>query len=144
VAHPRRAQEVLAGEAINFDGPNSGPVREFFVQNARYWIEEYHFDGLRLDATQNICDASQPHVIAAITRAAREAGHTLGKEVFIVAENEPQEAQIVRPYAANGYECNALWHDDFHHSARVALTGRHEAYYTDYRGTPQELISAVK
>jgi maltooligosyltrehalose trehalohydrolase len=132
------------GEAINFDGPHSGPVREFFVQNARYWIEEYHFDGLRLDATQSIVDASQPHVIADITRAARDAGHRLGKEVFIVAENEPQETKIVRPYAAHGYDCNALWHDDFHHSARVALTGRHEAYYSDYRGTPQELISALK
>jgi maltooligosyltrehalose trehalohydrolase len=132
------------GESINFDGQNNGPVREFFIQNARYWIEEYHFDGLRLDATQSIFDASEPHVIAEITQAARTAGRVLGKDVFMVAENESQEAKIARPRTANGYDCNALWHDDFHHTARVALTGRHEAYYNDYRGTPQEFISALK
>jgi maltooligosyltrehalose trehalohydrolase len=132
------------GEALNFDGAQSGPVREFFVQNARYWIEEFHFDGLRLDATQSIFDASEPHVIAEIIEAARAAGRALGKKIWIVAENEPQEARIVRAPAAGGYDCDALWNDDFQHSAKVALTGSREAYYTDYTGSPQELISACK
>jgi len=132
------------GEPLNFDGPDSGPVREFFVANARYWIEAFHFDGLRLDATQSMFDASDVHVIADIAAAAREAGRTLGKSVYLVAENEPQEARLVRPRDAGGYDCDALWNDDFHHAVRVAVTGKREAYYRDYGGTPQELISAVK
>jgi maltooligosyltrehalose trehalohydrolase len=132
------------GEAINFDGPHCGPVREFFVQNARYWIEEYHFDGLRLDATQSILDASERHVIAEITEAVRRAAQAQHRTVFIVAENEPQDARIVRPLETGGYGCDALWNDDFHHTAHVALTGRSEAYYTDYRGSPQEFLALTK
>ena len=132
------------GEPLNFDGPDSAPVREFFIQNARYWIEEFHLDGLRLDATQSIFDASEPHLIADVVRAARAAGEALGKTVFICAENEPQHAKIVRSAAVGGHGADALWNDDFHHTARVALTGRREAYYSDYRGSPQELISALK
>jgi maltooligosyltrehalose trehalohydrolase len=130
------------GDAINFDGPNSGPVREFFISNARYWIEEYHFDGFRFDATQSIFDQSAEHILGAIGKAARAAA---GKRAIIfVAENEPQETKLVRPTAEGGYGLDALWNDDLHHSAIVALTGRNPAYYTDYRGTPQEFISAVK
>ncbi len=132
------------GDPINFDGPGSPAVREFFCENARYWIEEFHFDGLRLDATQAIFDKSQPHVLADIVRAARRGGEALSKSIFIVAENEPQETKLVRSPEAGGYGIDALWNDDFHHSAMVALTGRHEAYYNDYRGTPQELISGLK
>ena len=83
------------GEAINFDGPDAGPVREFFVANAGYWIDEFHLDGLRLDATQQIFDASPEHILAAIGRRVREAAR--GRATLIVAENEPQEARLVRP-----------------------------------------------
>ncbi len=130
------------GEAINFDGGHSTPVREFFISNAGYWIEEFHLDGLRLDATQTIYDNSSEHVLAAISRRAREAAR--GRSLLLVAENEAQEARLVRPREQGGYGLDALWNDDFHHSAVVAVAGRNEAYYTDYRGTPQELISAVK
>jgi maltooligosyltrehalose trehalohydrolase len=132
------------GDPINFDGPGSTAVREFFCENARYWIEEFHFDGLRLDATQAIFDKSEPHVLADIVRATRRGGEALGKRVYIVAENEPQETKLARPADVGGYGIDALWNDDFHHSAMVALTGRHEAYYNDYRGTPQEFISGLK
>jgi maltooligosyltrehalose trehalohydrolase len=130
------------GEALDFDGERSGPVREFFVENAGYWIDEYHFDGLRLDATQTIIDASPEHVLAAIGRRVRAAAR--GRETLIVAENEPQEARLVRGAEAGGYGLDALWNDDFHHSARVALTGVTEAYYTDYAGRPQEILSAMR
>ncbi len=130
------------GEAINFDGPNAGPVREFYVANARYWIEEFHFDGLRLDATQNIYDTSDDHVLAAIARAVREAAG--GRATLLVAENEPQEVRLVRPPEQGGYGLDALWNDDFHHSAAVAMTGHTDAYYTDYLGTPKEFVSAIK
>jgi maltooligosyltrehalose trehalohydrolase len=130
------------GEGINFDDENSGPVREFFIANARYWIEEFHFDGLRLDATQSIRDDSAQHILAALTREVRVAAR--GRETIIVGENEPQETRLVRPVERGGYGLDGLWNDDFHHSAMVALTGRNEAYYTDYLGAPQEFVSAAK
>jgi maltooligosyltrehalose trehalohydrolase len=130
------------GEAINFDAENSGPVREFFVSNAAYWIDEFHLDGLRLDATHQIFDSSADHVLAVMARKVREAG---GKRAtYLVAENEVQHAKLVRPPEQGGYGLDALWNDDFHHSAIVAATGRMEAYYCGYRGAPQEFISAVK
>jgi maltooligosyltrehalose trehalohydrolase len=130
------------GEAINFDGPDSGPVREYFVANAGYWIDEYHLDGLRLDATQAIFDRSEDHILAAVTRQVRLAGRD--RITFVVAENEPQHAKLVRPTERGGYGLDALWNDDFHHSAMVALTGHHEAYYSDYRGRPGEFVAAAK
>jgi maltooligosyltrehalose trehalohydrolase len=130
------------GEAINFDGADSGPVREFFVSNAGYWIDEFHLDGLRLDATQQIYDASAEHVLAAVGARARQAAG--GRPVVLIAENEPQDTRLVRPLDKGGYGLDALWNDDFHHSAMVALTGRREAYYSDTRGEPQEFVSAAK
>ncbi len=130
------------GEALNFDGEGSGPVREFFVANAGYWIDEFHFDGLRFDATQQIFDASDDHILAAVARRVRQAA---GKRVtFLVAENELQHARLVRAPDKGGCGLDALWNDDFHHSAMVALTGRNEAYYMDFLGTPQEFVSTAK
>ena len=130
------------GEAINYDGPNSQPVRDFFLANARHWIEEYHLDGFRFDATQNVYDDSNDHVLAAIARTARRAaGH---RKVYLICENEPQETRIVRPPDQRGLGMDGLWNDDFHHSAAVVLTGRREAYYSDFGGRPQEFISAAK
>lgn len=130
------------GEALNFDSPHSGPVREFFIANAGYWIDEFHLDGLRLDATQQIFDNSDEHILSAIARRVREAAH--GRSTYVVAENEEQHTRLVRRREEGGYGLDALWNDDFHHSAIVAVTGHSEAYYSDHRGSPQELISAVK
>ncbi len=131
------------GEAINFDGDDAGPVREFYLTNAAYWIEEYHFDGLRLDATQNVYDDSPgEHILAALARVARAAAGK--RSIVLIAENEPQHSELVRSPQEGGFGLDMLWNDDFHHTARVALTGRAEAYYSDHRGRPQELLSAVK
>jgi len=130
------------GEAINFDAQNSEPVREFFVSNAAYWIDEFHLDGLRLDATHQIFDSSPEHVLAVMARKVREAGGK--RSTYLVAENEVQHSKLVRSHEEGGYGLDALWNDDFHHSARVAATGRMEAYYSGYRGAPQEFISAIK
>lgn len=130
------------GDGINFDGERSKHVREFFLSNARQWVEEYHFDGLRLDATQSIKDDSTEHFLAALTREVRDAAR--GRETIIVGENEPQDARLLRPTESGGYGLDGLWNDDFHHTALVALTGRIEAYYSDYRGTPQEFVSSAK
>ena len=130
------------GDAFNFDDDGAGPVREFVTCNARYWVDEFHFDGLRLDATQNIYDDSQPHVIASVAAAVRAAAR--GRSTFVVGENEPQETWLLREGARDGCALDALWNDDWHHSALVALRGRDEAYYTDYRGRAQEFESGAK
>ncbi len=110
--------------------------------NAAYWADEYHLDGLRLDATQQIFDSSPEHIVAALAKSIRAAAGK--RKVFVVAENESQEAALARTCERGGYGLDGLWNDDYHHAARVAVTGRREAYYSDYAGKPQELISAVK
>jgi maltooligosyltrehalose trehalohydrolase len=130
------------GPAINFDGPDSGPVRGFFLSNAAYWVDEFHIDGLRLDATHSIFDESEPNILLEIGRTVRAAAG--GRTPFIIHENETQHARTVRPVERGGYGLDGVWNDDFHHCAMVALTGRSEAYYSDYRGIPQEFISAAK
>jgi maltooligosyltrehalose trehalohydrolase len=130
------------GKAPNFDGENSAPVREYFVANAAYWITEFHLDGFRFDATQQIFDASPRHLLAEVAAASRRAAQ--GKRILLIGENEPQDVRLVLPAEEGGYGLDALWNDDFHHSAQVAATGHREAYYSDYRGAPQELVSAVK
>jgi maltooligosyltrehalose trehalohydrolase len=130
------------GETFNFDDRYSEAVREYILSNAVYWIKEFHLDGLRLDATQQIFDDSPDHILAAIVRQVREAAWP--RSVYIVAENEPQDVKLLHSPEKGGYGIDALWNDDFHHSAMVAMTGRADAYYTDYRGTAQEFVSAMK
>src|SRR6266403_1120639 len=137
-----RENENDWGDSINFDGPNSGSVREFFISNGRYWIDEFHFDGFRFDATQSIFDKSDEYIIGAVGRAARKAAGK--RSIILVAENERQETKLIQPRGQGGDDLNGLLNDDFHHSAVVALTGLREAYYTDYLGSPQEFISAAK
>ena len=155
------------GDIINFDGPNSGPVREFFVTNGCYWIEEFHFDGFRFDATHAIHDQSEEYIIGAVGRAAREAAGS--RSIILVAENDLQEAKMARPRrlesrlqaarcnsarlpgrvnaelrTSTGDGLDGMWNDDFHHSAIVALTGQNVGYFSDYSGKPQEFVSAAK
>jgi maltooligosyltrehalose trehalohydrolase len=137
-----KAHKTDWGDAINYDGEHSGPVREFVTANAAYWIDEYHLDGLRLDATQDIFDGSRTHILAELTAAVRQAAK--GRQTIVVAENEPQDTRLVRPADRGGHGIDGLWNDDYHHTAIVTLTGHTDAYYTDYRGTPQELLSAMK
>ena len=128
------------GRSLNFEGPQ--PARAFFIENAAYWIQEFHFDGLRLDATQDVHDASPEHVVSELGRRARDAAQ--GRQLLIVAENEPQTPRMVQDVSAGGYGLDALLNDDYHHAALVALTGHREGYYTDYTGSPQEFVSCSK
>jgi maltooligosyltrehalose trehalohydrolase len=130
------------GEAINYDGPDCGPVREFMIANAVHWISEYHLDGLRLDATQSIYDDSAVPLLRELGRAARAAAKR--RRIVIVAENEPQDSSLLAAPESGGCGLDAMWNDDFHHSMRAALTGRREAYFLDYTGSAQELISSLK
>ena len=130
------------GDAVNFDDENATPVREFVVANAQYWMEEFHLDGLRLDATQQMFDDSEHHIVGDISRAVRRAARA--RTSFIVVENERQDIRYLHGSEENGYGVDAMWNDDFHHSMIVATTGARDAYLTDHAGTPQELISAIK
>jgi maltooligosyltrehalose trehalohydrolase len=125
------------GDALNFDCEGSHGVRTFFRENAAYWIREFHFDGFRIDATQSLNDETEPHILRELTDAARRAAGERG--LLIVGENEPQNRAMLTEYGLD-----ALGNDDWHHAARVALTGKTEAYYTDYRGRAQEFISMVR
>src|SRR4029453_9641184 len=110
-----------------------------FITNGRYWIEEFHFDGFRFDATQSIHDKSDEYIVGAVGRAARESAGE--PSIIQVAENEPQETKLIKPRSEGGDDLDALWNDDWHHSALVTLTANREAYFTDYHGNPQEFIS---
>lgn len=128
------------GAALDFESAHA-PMRELVIENARYWIEDFHFDGLRLDATQSIHDASPVHVVTELVRACRAA---TTRDIVIIGENEPQHASLLRTSRQEGWGVDALWNDDFHHSAKVAATGHDDAYYEDHRGDPQEFVSAAK
>ena len=121
------------GETIDFSEPH---VREFFIGNAGYWIDEFHLDGLRIDATQALQDDSEPHIIEAVTRHARAVAGS--RRLFMLAENEPQDVALF------DRGLDAIANDDFHHTARVAELGVTDGYLHDYGGTPQELISATE
>jgi maltooligosyltrehalose trehalohydrolase len=112
------------------------------VSNAVHWIDEYHLDGLRFDATQTIFDRSPEHVLAEMARRTRAVASP--RSIILVGENEAQTCRLVQRAEEGGYGLDALWNDDYHHSALVALTGHREAYYTDYLGQPQEFVAAAK
>ncbi len=133
---------IILDVVYNHFGPNSGPVREFFITNGRYWIEEFQFDGFRFDAIHAIRDQADEYIIGAVGHAAREAAGS--RSILLIAENDLQEAKMARPLNEGGDDLDGMWNDDFHHSAVVALTGRNEAYFGDYLGAPQEFISAAK
>ncbi|TWO72894.1 malto-oligosyltrehalose trehalohydrolase [Caenimonas sedimenti] len=127
------------GAAINFDGPDSQRVREFFIHNALYWVEEFRIDGLRLDAVHAIIDTSRPDVLEQLSAAVR--GATAGRHVHLVLENENNHYHRLAPEPmAERYD--GQWNDDFHHALHVALTGETHGYYHDYGSgvEPLELL----
>ena len=130
------------GEALNFDGEHSRPVRDFIIDNACYWIREFHLDGFRLDATQSIFDSSQPHILAELVQRARAAA--LPRDIVFIAENEQQRGEHLLPMDQGGFDIDAMWNDDFHHAARVALTGSRDGYFRDYTGRAQEFVSCIR
>lgn len=145
---PRFAADYIAktasdwGDALNYDQGEAPPMREVVTENAAYWVDEFHVDGFRFDATHAIADTSRPHIIAEATAVARA---TAGKKkLYCVAENEPQDASIVRPPSEGGQGLDAIWNDDFHHTALVALTGHREAYFSDYTGWAREFVACVR
>ena len=120
------------GAAINFDGPHSRTVRDFFIHNALYWLEEYHFDGLRLDAVHAIVDDSDPHILAELAEAVR-GGPARERCVHLVLENDKNQARYLeRASDGRARFFDAQWNDDVHHAFHVLLTGETDGYYADY------------
>ena len=127
------------GAAINFDGAGSRTVRDFFVHNALYWLEEYHADGLRFDAVHSIQDDSPVHVLTEIARAVRS--HIGGRRhVHLMLENDENQTRWlgVRPGLPGCFD--AQWNDDVHHCVHVAVTGEQDGYYRDYAERPHRLL----
>jgi len=128
------------GAAINFDGPSCRTVRDFFVHNALYWIEEYHLDGLRLDAVHAIRDDSAPDIVAEIARALRE-GPGRGRRVHLVLENDRNESRrLARAADGTPAIATAQWNDDVHHALHVLVTGDSDGYYGEYADAPLERL----
>jgi maltooligosyltrehalose trehalohydrolase len=126
------------GAAIDFEAPGNRAVRDFFIHNALYWLEEYHLDGLRLDAVHAIFDAGEPQILTEIARAAR-AGPGRERPVYLVLENLANEARrLGAPGAAESFD--AQWNDDSHHCLHVLLTGESDGYYEDYEDRPHKLL----
>jgi maltooligosyltrehalose trehalohydrolase len=120
------------GTAVNFDGPDSAGVRRHFVGNAAYWVREYHFDGLRLDAIHSIFDSGTPSILTDIAEAARAEAQALNRPVHIVAESHDNDRKIVLPASEGGLGLDAVWSDDFHHAVHCRLTGERTGYYCDF------------
>ena len=131
------------GAAINYDGPRSDWVRKFVLDNARYWLHEYHADGLRLDATHAIFDRSPTHLLAELTRTVRGSLDT-GRHVVLVAETSENDVRYLKPVDQGGFGLDAVWADDFHHSLRRYLAGDHEGYYANYDGTLDEVARCIQ
>jgi len=133
------AERTPWGAAINFDGRESGMVREFFINNALFWMQEYRFDGLRLDAVHAMHDASTPDIVCSIASRIREA--CAGREVHVVLENNRNQAQYLARDAHGAPTCaTAQWDDDVHHALHVICSGESDGYYADYAQRPVELL----
>jgi malto-oligosyltrehalose trehalohydrolase len=130
------------GSAINFDGPDSGPVREFVIHNALFWIEEFHVDGLRLDAVHAILDESPKHILEELAERVRAAAPD--RHIHLILENEENHAKRLAR-GANGEPrwYTAQWNDDIHHVLHVAASGETKGYYADYKGDPEKLGRAL-
>jgi maltooligosyltrehalose trehalohydrolase len=126
--------ETPWGRAVNFDGPDSDEVRRYFIDNALYWITEFHIDGLRLDAVHAIFDFGARHILEELAAAVHSQAEVLGRRVQVIAESDLNDPRLVRGAERGGYGLDATWSDDFHHAVHAALTGERIGYYEDFGG----------
>jgi maltooligosyltrehalose trehalohydrolase len=130
------------GEALNYDGPHCRRVRRLAIDNACYWLHEYHIDGLRLDAVGQIFDSSQPHLLQELTETVR-ASLPAGRVAALIAETSANDIRYLLPPDAGGYGFDAVWTDDFYWALRRYATGEHEGRYQDYQGTLAEVARTI-
>lgn len=129
------------GLALNLDGPGSDPVRRFFIENARYWLSEFHLDALRLDAADQILDHSPIHFLAELGMEIAGLRTELNRRVFLFPESAANDARFIKPRELGGYNLDAQWNDEFHHALRALLTDERSGYYRDY-GEFLQLVKA--
>ena len=126
------------GEALNFDSEPCKPARDFFIRNAANWMDEFHVDGLRLDAIHAIEDKSKPHVLEEITAAVHDRGG------FVIGEDDRNLDRLIVPRSEGGYGLDGLWADDFHHVVRVAVHPERVGHFKSYTGTTRELADTLQ
>ncbi len=131
------------GAAVNFDGPGSDEVRRFVLDNARQWLADYHFDGLRLDAVHAIVDDSALHILEEMATEVDALATHLGRPLFLVAESDRNDPRFVRSRDAGGYGLEAAWADEWHHALHAALSGERAGYYEDF-GSLELLAKALR
>jgi maltooligosyltrehalose trehalohydrolase len=131
------------GEAINFDGPDSDPVRQYVIENARMWIRDYRLDGLRLDAVHAIYDFGARHLLAEIQAAVQEIAQQQQRTVHVIAESDQNDPRLIDPPEQHGFGLSAVWADEFHHSLRSILAGDQQGYFEDF-GEAEQLAKAYE
>ena len=132
------------GDGLNFDGDGGDKVRAYFIESALAWIYDYRVDGLRVDATHAIQDDSDPPFLTDLTKRVHAAAHSLGRTIFIIAEDERNERRLVLPSEQGGHGFDAVWSDDFHHHMRHRLAGDSDGYYRDFDGTTESIARTIR
>ena len=131
------------GTALNFDGPHSDEVRRFFIENAIYWLTEFHIDALRLDALHSILDISPYPFIEELAVRFHEQAEKLKRRAYLIGESAANYARLIIAPEQGGYGLDAQWNDDFHHALHVLLTGEQNGYYQDFDGL-EHLVKAFQ
>lgn len=131
------------GEAVNFDDEYSDEVKKYFIDNTRYWFEQYHIDSLRLDAVHAIYDMSAKHILQCLAESTAECSRKHKRKFYLIAESDLNDTRIIRSPALGGYGIDAQWSDDFHHSVHALFTGEQFGYYKDF-GNIEHLTKAIK
>jgi maltooligosyltrehalose trehalohydrolase len=132
------------GDGLNFDGEDREKVRAYFIESALMWIHDYDIDGLRVDATHAIVDDSQPPFLTELTEQVHAAARHLGKDLFIIAEDERNERNLILRPERGGNGFDAVWSDDFHHHLRHRLAGDCDGYYRDFDGTTESIARTIR
>jgi len=122
------------GDGWNLDGPDSDEVRRYLVENALYWMTEFHIDGLRLDAADKIVDQSAQHILEELVTTVRRQLEPAERHINLIAESDANDPWFIQPVELGGYGLDAQWTDDFHHAVHVALTGERQGYFQDFGG----------
>ena len=131
------------GAALNFDGPHSDEVRRYFIENALYWLTDFHIDALRLDALHAIVDNSAVTFLEELCQAFHGKAKTLKRKAYLIGESDANDARLIKPPEQGGYGLNAQWNDDFHHALHALLTGERNGYYRDF-GRLEHLVKAFR
>jgi maltooligosyltrehalose trehalohydrolase len=131
------------GSAVNYDGAGSDQVRAFIIENACYWVREFHIDALRLDAIHGIFDFGATHILAELAERVHDTAAQLGRRALVIGESDLNDPRLVRAPERGGLGLDGQWSDDFHHAVHVALTGERTGYYQGFAEYPEGPVAAI-